>query len=250
MKTPYVLAHRGASLHKIENSLPAFELALQQGAHGVEMDLWQCASGEWMVIHDAELTELTGTPGHIEKLNYSELKSRRLYGRTPSSPSQERIPSLEEALELCKNFALINLEIKGNHLRGRGNESLLLKRLKEFRVEDRVLLSSFNPITLYRFKTMAPHLRRGLLFYEGSALPFRRAWSSPWIDPFSLHPSKALLTKELMIRAHRHDQKVFAWTINHLHDVKRCLELDVHGLITDDPAEVLKIIQTQTTPLS
>ncbi len=249
MKT-YVIAHRGSNLHKIENSLPAFELALQQGAHGVEMDLWQCASGEWVVIHDAELAELTGAPGHVEKLSYSELKSRRLKKRNSSSLSEERIPSLEEALELCKNFALINLEIKGNHLIRRGNESLLLKLLKEFRVEDRVLLSSFNPILLRRFKNRAPHLRRGLLFYEGSALPFRRAWLSTWVDPFSLHPSKALLTKELMIRAQQHNQKVFAWTINHLHDVKRCLELGVHGVITDDPAGVLEIIQTQTPPLS
>lgn len=225
---PLILAHRGDSAHAPENSLPAFEQAVAKGADGVELDLWQCASGEIVVCHDRDLTRLTGKKANLKKLSLSQLNSY------PLAPGIG-IPSLEDVLKVVAPLTLINLEIKDLAISKRQQADKLVALLKKMGLLEKVLISSFHPLILYRLKRYYPELRFGLIFQKDALLPIRRAWAAKIIHPFSLHPQASLLTKTLVERAKRKNQKVIAWTVNERHDLKRCLHFGVDGIITDDP---------------
>lgn len=228
-KRPLILAHRGDSAYAPENSLPAFEQAISKGADGVEMDLWQCASGEIVVCHDQNLARLTGQAGDLKVLSYQQLSQ---YTLAP----QVKIPLLTEVLDVVGGLKLINLEIKDTELSRPRAVGAFINLLKTHRIFDKVVVSSFNPLVLYRLKHLAPKLRLGLLFQKKSALPLRRAWASKILKPFSLHPDKSLLSPKLVNAAHQRGQKVIAWTVNEGDDLARCLSLGVDSIITDDPA--------------
>lgn len=236
MKRPWIIAHRGDSVSAPENTLAAFEKALRTGVDGVELDIWQCGSGEIVVTHDQDLQRITGRPGNVEQLSLRELKQRDFGSWKDKKFLNEKIPTLEEVLDLLSALPLINIEIKSEKYKSNGVEKSLIKILRAHQLEDQILVSSFNPGVLRRIKKMHPTLRRGLLLTEGSSLPLRRAWLAPWVKPYSIHPSISLLNKALVRKTHKKIQKIIAWTINKPHQLERCMQLEVDGMITDDPA--------------
>jgi len=225
---PWIIAHRGSCRRAPENTLKAFELALREGADGVECDVWKCASGEMVVTHNNELEKLTHRPGMVEDWTLNQLRELD-FGQG------ERISTLEEVLDLVAPMEILNIELKGKKLRSRGIEASVLQILEKRRLLGKTIVSSFNPTILYRLKRRSRRVQLGLIFHQGSSLPLRRAWAAPWLRLTSLHPENKLLTPALVNRAQRKNQKVIAWTINNIHDLEKCTHYGVHGIITDDP---------------
>jgi len=236
MSRPLVIAHRGASAQAPENTLAAFELALRQGADGIEFDVWKCGSGEIVVTHNRDTRELSGKAGDLQKMTLKQL--RRLdFGRFKGEAYRgERIPTLNEVLDLARGLELINIEIKGMEVRSRGIELDVAEAILKFKLLRRAVVSSFNPTILSRLQTLNPAIRIGLLLYEKSPLPLRRGWSAQFLKPYSIHPSFGLIQKKFVERTHRKGQKVLVWTINDFHQLDACIEAGVDGIITDDPA--------------
>jgi glycerophosphoryl diester phosphodiesterase len=245
MKRPLIIAHRGASAHAPENTMLAFERAISEGADGIEFDVWKCGSGEIVVTHNRDVRILTGRAGNLEKLTLPQLrkldfgahKSRKFHG--------EKIPTLEEVLDLAKHLELINIEIKGMRVGSNGIELDVAEAIIKFKLLRRVVVSSFNPATLLRIQGLNPAIRNGLLIYEKSPLPLRRRWSSPFLHHYSVHPSIHLLNKKKVIKAHQHRKKVIAWTINNIHQLETCIDCHVDAMITDDPAWMLNAMRNK-----
>jgi glycerophosphoryl diester phosphodiesterase len=223
-----IIAHRGSRLRAPENTLKAFDLAIKEKAHGIELDVWKCASGEPVVTHNNELAPLTGRDGRVERSSLTQLKQLD-FGEG------EKIPTLDEVLDLVTGMELLNVEIKGTRLFSNGIEADVFRALRQRNLLEKTVVSSFNPLILFRLKRLSPHMRLGLLFHRASALPFRRAWPAYFLKPPFLHPEYPLLTEGLMARAKRKKQKVIAWTINNIDDLDKCIALGVHAIITDDP---------------
>lgn len=236
MKHPLVIAHRGASAEAPENTMAAFDLALRQGANGIEFDVWKCGSGEVVVTHNRDTRELSGKAGDLQKLTLKQLKKLDFGRHKGEAYRGERIPTLDEVLDLARGLDLINIEIKGMEVRSRGIELDVAEAILKFKLLRRAVVSSFNPTILSRLQTLNPAIRIGLLLYEKSPLPLRRGWSAQFLKPYSIHPSFGLLQKRFVARAHQNEQKVIAWTINDFHQLDACIELGVDGIITDDPA--------------
>ena len=98
-RTTKVWAHRGASGYRPENTLEAFELAIRQGADGIEMDVHTSADGELIVMHDENVDRVTDGTGLIKDMTLAQLKELKV--STPAEPSGiYHIPTLAEALEL------------------------------------------------------------------------------------------------------------------------------------------------------
>src|SRR5512138_1004030 len=96
---PLVLGHRGASADAPENTLAAFRLAVDQGADGVELDVWRCATGEVVVHHDADTRRTAGERVRIDRATWAELRALDV-GAWKGAPFRgERIPTLAEVLE-------------------------------------------------------------------------------------------------------------------------------------------------------
>jgi glycerophosphoryl diester phosphodiesterase len=234
-KRPIIIAHRGFSARYPENTLIAFEKAMQAGAQGVEFDVWKCGSGEVVVTHNRELELLTGQNGDVEKFSLRDLKKMDFGGFKGSQFLGEKIPTLEEVLDLVGALPLINVEIKSHRIRSQGIERNLIQILRRRNLLQRTIISSFNPIVLFRLKHLEPEVKIGLLFHQDSQIPLRRAWVAPLLQPFSLHPAKELISAQLVGKAHQKKQKVIAWTINNNHYLDLCVDMGVDGLITDDP---------------
>ena len=156
---PVLLAHRGSSLHEIENTLPAFCRALAEGADGVELDVRTCATGEVVVFHDDDLARLADRPERVAALPLAALREVRLRGRG-------EIPTLVEAIEACGAKALFNIEIKPAAAWPSACRSLVAgvaEVVGRMGVAERVLVSSFSPAALWLWRSLRSEVPCGLL---------------------------------------------------------------------------------------
>lgn len=109
-----VVAHRADWRNAPENSLPAIRRAVAMGVEIVEIDVRRTKDGRFVVIHDRTLDRTTTGKGRVEDFTLAELRELRLLAAT-GHPTDERIPTLEEALEAVRGRALINLDKSSDH---------------------------------------------------------------------------------------------------------------------------------------
>lgn len=228
--TMRILGHRGASAEAPENTLPAFRLALAQGADGVELDARLCASGEVVVFHDETLQRLTGRPGRVAKTPWSTLRTLQV-----SSPSgQAPIPLLSEVLEALPRTAWVNVELKADS-GWLGLAARVARLLVDGGHQSHVVVSSFHPLCLLVLAARAPSLRRGYLLEAG-----RPAWleSGPlalWAGRDAVHPADAELTLERLQRWHAWGREVAVWTVDEPARARTLAGWGVDSLITNRP---------------
>src|SRR5512147_1741217 len=137
---PLVLGHRGASADAPENTLAAFRLAIEQGADGVELDVWRCGSGEVVVIHDEDARRVAGAPLRIAEAPLAALRELDAGAWKGERFRGERIPLLAEVLEALP-AARVNVELKGD---GAGGPvaAATAAVIRRARAEARVIVSS------------------------------------------------------------------------------------------------------------
>ncbi|MGZ4133125.1 MAG: glycerophosphodiester phosphodiesterase, partial [Actinomycetota bacterium] len=185
---PLVVAHRGASAERPENTLAAFERAIEAGADAAEFDVRITADGHAVVLHDPDVGRTTDGTGLVGDLTLDEVRALRVGG------SDERVPMLEETLRCCSGRIGVDVEIK--NLPGEpGFEpdreravDALFAALAHVGFEGPVLVSSFNPASIAHARRAQPDVPTGLLtsFSVGArdALAAAAAAGHPWVLPF------------------------------------------------------------------
>jgi len=229
----FLLAHRGASRDAPENTLEAFDEAVTQRADGVELDAMVCGSGEVVVCHDERLERLTGRGGDVRRLGYSDLRQRDVGTRLGFS--RARIPLLDEVLERLPSHFLINIELKCDTAEDHGLAVKVAELVKRRRLSERVLVSSFNALCLFRMARAAPGLRRGYLIDEGCSFPLHAYALSPLVSRFSVHPFHEYITPARMRTWAAAGLKVVTWTVDDVARARRLREMGVAYLITNHP---------------
>jgi glycerophosphoryl diester phosphodiesterase len=227
-----VIAHRGDTHFGPENTLPAFEAAIRLGVDGMETDLRLTRDGEIVLFHDDNLTRLAGSPLKIEETDLAELRKIPL-GAT-------RIATLEELFDLVGDTVLLNLEIKSSEIFSKRMEEKLLSVLRSFHLKETILVSSFNPLPLWRLKRLAPSLSRGTLFQNRYRL---HQAIIPWIQPLSIHAPLGLTSPALIQSTHAAGRRFFTWTVNDENDMKRLIAQGTDGIITDEPGRLLSLLK-------
>jgi glycerophosphoryl diester phosphodiesterase len=218
------IGHRGASGLAPENTLRAFELAIALGADAIELDV-HLAEGALVVIHDDDLARTTSGRGSVARASLEQL-------RALDAGDGERIPLLDEVLDLCAGRIAVNIELKG-----RGTAGPVVDRLRERGTPpEQVLLSAFDHEELAVARAAAPEYARGALFGRlgGDAIALGRR-----VEAVSLHLALRTLTpaRAEMIRAA--DLALFVYTVN---DPGAALALGaqgVSGVFTDYPDRLL-----------
>src|SRR6266568_4785071 len=162
-RRPIVLGHRGASAEAPENTLAAFRLAVEQGADGVELDVWRCRSGEVVVHHDVDTARVAGVAHRLGSTRWDELRRLDVGSWKGQRFAGERIPLLAEVLEALPS-AVVNVELKST-----GWPDLSLARavagiLRDAGAEERCLVSSFDYVLLAAFRLAARAVGTGILF--------------------------------------------------------------------------------------
>jgi glycerophosphoryl diester phosphodiesterase len=242
---PLVLGHRGASAEAPENTLAAFRLAMEQGADGVELDVWRCRTGEVVVFHDEDARRIAGAPLAVARAGLGELRALDVGSHKGERFRGERIPLLGEVLEALPG-AIVNVELKA----GRSVDPRLAlgvaRLLREHRAEDRVLVSSFDRWLLAAFRAAAPGVATGLLFEETLAWRARLAVAAALLGPRAVHPPRALATPEAVRRWGRAGLAVNVWTVDAPEEVERLARLGVAGVISNVPGIAREAVRRTT----
>ena len=237
-----IWAHRGASVDAPENTLPAFALALGQGADGIELDVQLTRDDEVVVIHDETLERTTTGRGWVADHSWEGLRTldasagRPGFGRTP-------IPRLAEVLELLVDCDVIaNVELKTDKVRYHGIEERVLEVVAASGVGDRVVFSSFNHHTLRTLRRLGAPQPLGALLSDRLIKPWRYVAE---MDAAAIHPPVRAVTRKLVVKSHQRGLRVNAWTADTERELRRMLAFGVDAVITGVPELAVQLRDQQ-----
>lgn len=222
------IGHRGAKGHEPENSLIAFEKAIEFDVDGIELDVHLSYDGELIVIHDETIDRTTNGKGFVNELSLKELK-------VFSIENKEEIPTLTEVLDLVNRRCFINIELKGI------GTSKPVKELIHHYISEKnwnyndFLVSSFDWNMLEEIHLLDSNIKIGVLTEEAveEALAFAKK-----IKAFSIHPDYELLSKENVALMQENRFEVYPWTINSKEDIQKTKSFKVNGIISDFPDRI------------
>lgn len=236
MKRPLIIAHRGAKREAPENTIPAFERAMEMGVDGIECDIMLTEDKVPIISHDDHIAKFSTTFEHIHKTPYKSLRTIDVGGHFSVKFAGTPIPTLSDLLSLFRPTSmLLNLEIKMQPQRPNGIEKIVADTVHEFNMDDQVIISSFSPMIMWRMKQIAPHLRRALLTEPRAFFFLHMRFFAKVLDVWGIHPSLSATDRRLVEVARRNNWQVMVWTLNTPAKFAQALELDVDGIITDDP---------------
>ena len=232
---PLIWGHRGASGYAPENTLPAFKLAADMGADGVELDVQMTSDGVLVVCHDETIDRTSTGAGWLKDFTFEEL--RRLdFSNGNAAYEGTRIPAMEEVFDLLEPTGLtINIELKTGIIFYDRIEEKLLELTKRKGWEDRVIYSSFNHYTVRRIRELCPDAKVGLLYGDG---PIDMPGYGHRLGANALHPAfYNLQYPDYMEDCRKYGLDVNVWTVNSEKDLLACAQYGVSAVITNYPAK-------------
>lgn len=224
---PFIYGHRGTRRGAPENTLRAMELALGQGADGIELDVRLCSSGEVIVLHDADLERVSGLPVAATAAALAEL-------RVLDVGEGEHVPLLEEAMALVLGHGkLLNVELKPDV----PNPQALVERVaaivnaRSASEREAILISSFSARMCSALTAALPGVAVAFLFeHAPDQLPGGIS---------AVHPHHGLADAEAIARCHEQGLAVNVWTVNDVARARALAAAGADGIVTDDVPLVL-----------
>jgi glycerophosphoryl diester phosphodiesterase len=241
-----IYAHRGARAVAPENTLIAFQTALDLGADGIELDVQLSKDGTLVVLHDFSVERTTDGHGKISDLTAAEICSFDAGSHFAPEFAGARIPTLDEVLDLVGDRCRLNIEIKTVDFRGGDEVDVVADTIAARGLYEQVIISSFNPVSLIKMRHVDARVALGLLYHDELPSYLLNAWLGALIHPEALHPHYRLIDEAFMIRARSLDKAVNTWTVNDVEEARRLESLGVNVIITDDPAAIMAGLATST----
>lgn len=230
---PFVLGHRGARAHAPDNTLLAFELAIEHGADGIEIDVRMTSDGALRIAHDEEIHfEGVKKPLKLGHLSTAQVDNLRL-------PGGHRVPTLRGILEFqSRTGCMVNVELKGAVANG---AFMCEQAAREIRVHggSGLVLSSFSPLIVQRLSKLLPEIPTALLFDKSQKLTQRVLPLRP-LGAVGAHPEDGCVTPELVARLKKKGAFIGVWTVNDSARAHELAKLGVDVLISDDPGPIVR----------
>lgn len=233
-----IFAHRGASADFPENTMAAFREAIRQGAEGIELDVHMTRDGRVVVMHDETLRRTTGEEGRIIDHTYDQL--RRFNAKYHFDNVEfEPIPLLEEVLELVADTRLeLNIELKNTFIQYEGIEETVARLVRNYAMEGRVVISSFNHYSLVAMHRVAPELKTAILYTAALVDPWEYAKR---IGSHGLHPHFLSVRPFIVEGAHKAGIAVRPYTVDHPDEMRRLIQCGCDAIITNKPALLKRV---------
>lgn len=233
-------AHRGAAGHRPENTMSSFVHALELGATGIETDVQMSKDGRLVLIHDETLHRTAGTPEWVKDLTFEDIRSREAGSWFHEDYRGEKIPALEELLELVQGTGtIVNLELKNGGVPYPDLERKVIEAVRHYGLSERVIISSFNHYSLVDCKKLAPEIRTGILYMEGLYEPWEYAKS---IGADALHAFQYAVRPEFVAGATAAGVAYHPFTVNEKHEMEALIRAGVAGIITDYPDRLAELL--------
>jgi len=224
-RPPLILAHRGASHAAPENSFAAFDLALDEGADGFELDVRLTRDGVPVVMHDRDLLRTTGKAGLVDLLTAREIEAYRI--------DDAPVPTLAAVFDRYKGRALFDVELKSWDAEQPGLVRAVHEAARRAGVLDDVLVTSFDPFACAAWRETGG--LAGLLVGAAPG-PEEAALAAASFD--ALLPPAVDLTAETAMAALNAGALLYVWTVNDPAVARDALALGAHGVITDEPRRI------------
>jgi len=249
---PYVIAHRGISGRYPENTLVAYQHAIDAKADWIELDVYTTADGVVIVSHDSTADRCTDGHGYFHAMTLEQVKKLDAGSWFDPQFAGLRIPTLEETLDFMGDGRIrICIEIKGdgtaNYLRTARAVVEILQRRKILR---HVVLASFNHEALRAVKTWEPLLATSLdpTPQDGSLTPWELCQQVLKYNITAMQHTYETLTPEIIDEAHQHGFSLWAWTVNDPDDMRRIVAMEPDAIMTDHADVLRKIVDEMYPP--
>lgn len=224
------IGHRGARAYEPENTLRSYKKALELGADAVELDVRRTKDDEIVVIHDAEVDRTTNGKGLVNQLTLEEIKQLK-------TEKDEKIPTLEEALDFIDKKAKVLIELKET-----GFEEKVLKIVQKKKLENNVIIVSFLEDALRRIRELNAKVETGLIYTKHK----NSIETASDLKANYLLPLYRLTHTADVEKAHENGLKVIVWTINKPEEVTEYVKKSVDGITSDKPDILMKTVQDKT----
>lgn len=240
LRSPQIIAHRGALREAPENTLPAFARALELGADGVELDVHLSRDGRLVVIHDFDLEGTTNGHGPVTALTAAELACLDAGSHFDARFAAVGVPTLDEVLDLVGDRCRVNVEVKSLADDAGPAAEAVACLLRERRLFEQVIVSSFNPMTLVTLRRLEPTIDLGFLYVAPLTQQQQAELLASSMHPQALHPYCAGVTEETLAWARAEGFAVNVWTVNDVGEAHRLQSLGVDAIITDVPGILIQ----------
>lgn len=235
-----IIAHRGASAYAPENTLPAFALAVEMNAYGVELDVHLTKDGKIAVIHDGEISRVSDGEGKVRDMTLDELNEYNFAAKFPGGEKFGKValPTLDEVYELLAPSGLyVNVEIKAN---GRDFVRQVCDCAAAHGMRERVIYSSFNHWNLTDILEYDSEAFVAPLYGAEIVKPadYAALFGARAIHP---HYAQILSHPEIVARAEELGVRVHPWTVDDPEVIRRLCELNIGAIITNKPDLALEI---------
>ena len=236
---PLVWAHRGASGYLPENTMEAYEKAVELGADGIELDVHLSKDGKIVVIHDEKLERVSDGKGWVKDLTLEELR-RFNYNRMKPQLAYAHIPTLEEVYDYIRPTGkTINVELKTGIVFYPGLEEMVVRLTKDMGMEEQVLYSSFNHYSCKKLMELNPQAYVGFLCADGGIDQVQYVASH---GAAAVHPALCNLQYPGYIGdAAKLGIDINPWPVNEEEHMVLCCKAGVNAMITDYPDTALRI---------
>lgn len=223
-----VIGHRGAAATRPENTLAAFQEAVDRGADWVEIDVQETADGEVVVIHDSDFMKLAGNPLKIWDATMEDLADIDIGSWFDPAYGDQRVATLAEVLEITRDRATLLIELKyyGHDV---DLENRVVAIVEAAGMGDQVAIMSLKYQGVQKMRDLRPDWPAGVL----ATTSFGDITS---LDVDFIAVGSGLAGPRLVRSAHERGQQVFVWTINDPLEMSAMISLGVDGLITDETA--------------
>lgn len=230
-----IMAHRGASGQKPENTMAAFRQAIDEGADWIELDVQETADGKVVVAHDSDFMKVAGNPLKVWDANLKDLETIDIGSWVDPEYSDQRVATLSEVLRLCKDQIGVNIELKYY-----GHDQQLEQRVVEIveaeGMTDQIMVMSLKAEGIAKIKALRPDWRCGQLLsvYVGKLKDIKADF---------LAINNKFASRDFIRRAHQLDKEVYVWTVNDVTSMSQALNRNVDGILTDRPELARQVLK-------
>jgi glycerophosphoryl diester phosphodiesterase len=234
-------AHRGSSARSPENTLPAFEAAIREGADAIEFDVRRTGDGVPVVLHDATLDRTTTGRGLLRDVTLASLRRLDAGAWFDGRFRGARVPTLQDTLDLCRGRVAVNVEMKVDGLPGgragrlseaRALAGAVARTVAKSRFKDYLVVSSFDRDVLAAYREARPRALLGFLVSRSARAvgPVDRR-----LGLHAVHPHRRLASERRLRSIHRRGLYAYVWGVDDTATMARLVRHGADGVMTDDP---------------
>lgn len=236
------IAHRGFSGKYPENTMIAFQKAVEVGCDGVETDVHITKDGAIVICHDERVDRTTDGKGFIKDLTYNEIKKLYAGIKFGAEFQNSRIPDIDEFLDYFKDKnLLINIELKNGIINYENLEKRVIEKIYEYKLQDKVILSSFNHYSMKKVKDIDSNIKTGLLY---AANLYNAEEYAEKVGADALHPYfPSVMDRNIVDNIKKSGIAINAFTVNEEKHMRILMELGIDGIITNYPDALANLLK-------